>query len=485
MPLITETTPETSPQLEYGSDNEVEDGESSSTDKPKATLVFSLFTCLDLMTQKWKCNHCGWTTLGGNVRRKFEHVLCLRNGSAKACSKHADVDLAIRETLLEELAKMDKDRRAKSKRKRQIKEATDGLTLPKRQRKLTFASASETDAIHMEFARMCIMSAVKSGFMESSFTVGFFFNQFNYTPPSRKQIMGPLLDAIYEDTKKKVNKIVNFADPDSFVTISMDGWQSPTGEHIRNYMWVTDTFTFFFDATNAGVVRPTGANIGAEAIKMIEATGAENVVGVTNDNASAETTSWDYIRDAYEKILCTGCTTHAGSLLFKDVCDHVWAQKLVKKATILAKFFRNHQYCNAEVRARTAAAHNGQSYAVILHGATRFAGFYYTVKRLVFLRTILREIAASEGFESRNFHDADTISDILNDTTFWSSCAKLRLFLKPLKCFIKLMDHDCNTTHHVYPGMYQINVIWRANEADVLTGFQKNALKELKYLSPL
>ena len=96
-------------------------------------------------------------------------------------------------------------------------------------------------------------------------------------------------------------------------------------------MWVTDTLTFFFDATNAGVVRPTGANIGAEAIKMIEATGAENVVGVTNDNASAETTSWDYIRDEYAQVLCTGCTTHAGSLLFKDVCDHVWAQKLVKK----------------------------------------------------------------------------------------------------------------------------------------------------------
>ena len=29
--------------------------------------------------------------------------------------------------------------------------------------------------------------------------------------------------------------------------------------------------------------------------------------------------------------------------------------------------------------------------------------------------------------------------------------------------------------------MYQINETWRANEADVPTTFQKNALKELKY----
>jgi hypothetical protein len=29
----------------------------------------------------------------------------------------------------------------------------------------------------------------------------------------------------------------------------------------------------------------------------------------------------------------------------------------------------------------------------------------------------------------------------------------LRKFLKPLKCFIKLMDHDCHCSHHVWPGM--------------------------------
>ena len=268
MPLIIETTPQTCSQLTYDNAVEVEDNESSSTEKSKLHLVFSPFTCLDLMAQKWMCNHCGWTTLGANIRRKFEHILCLRNGTAKACSKRFEINLAIRESLLEELAKMDQQATAKSNNKTKRKEATHALTLPKRQRKLTFATSDETDAIHMEFARMCIMNAVKSGFMESCFTMGFLFNNFNYAIPSRKQRMGPLLDAIYEDTKRKVAKIVNFNDADSFVTISMDRWQSPTGEHIRNYMWVTDTLTFFFHATNNGIVRPTGANIGIKAPRV-------------------------------------------------------------------------------------------------------------------------------------------------------------------------------------------------------------------------
>ena len=63
---------------------------------------------------------------------------------------------------------------------------------------------------------------------------------FNYKPPSRKTVMGPLLNALYEDCQKKVREVVNFKNPDSLVTLSMDGWKAPTGEHIRNYMWVTD-----------------------------------------------------------------------------------------------------------------------------------------------------------------------------------------------------------------------------------------------------
>ena len=151
---------------------------------------------------------------------------------------------------------------------------------------------------------------------------------------------------------------INFKDADTFVTVSMDGWQSPTGEHIRNYMWATDQATFFFTATNAGTVRPTGANIGAEALDVIERTGPENVAAVTNDNAEAETTSWETIRDAQPQILGIGCTTHAGALLVKDVCEHAWATKIVEKKVFIAKFFKHHQFCNAEVRRRTKEAHN-------------------------------------------------------------------------------------------------------------------------------
>ena len=65
---------------------------------------------------------------------------------------------------------------------------------------------------------------------------------------------------------------------------------------------------------------------------------------------------------------------------------------LIEKATRLAKFFKNRQYCNAEVKRRAFEAFN-VAYVVIMHGATRFAGMYYVIKRIAFLRTILKEIS--------------------------------------------------------------------------------------------
>ena len=67
--------------------------------------------------------------------------------------------------------------------------------------------------------------------------------------------MTTLLDHLYEDTRKKVAAVVNFSNPDSMITMSMDGWQAPTGEHIRNYMWVCDNATFFFTHASSEVLK--------------------------------------------------------------------------------------------------------------------------------------------------------------------------------------------------------------------------------------
>ena len=331
----------------------------------------------------------------------------------------------------------------------------------------------------MEYCRMLVVTSCKTGFMDSPFVASFFKSQFGYTPPSRKHLMTTLLDHLYADTKKKVEAKCNFTDTDSLCTLSMDAWESPTHHHIRNYMLVFDDITFYHSATDAGTTRPTGINIGTEAVAVIRDIGADNIAAVATDNAAAETTSWDTIRAAFDHIQTIGCTTHGGALLFKDVCKHAWSKKLIEKAELLAKFIRNHQFTSADLERRTTAAF-GIKLKIILHGATRFAGVYYCLKRLLLLRSVIREMLVSADFEERNIDGADQAVAVANAADFWKGIGKLRKFLKPLKCLIKLHDHDCHTTHSMYPAMYKLEEMWTANAAGVPPAFKSNALKEHK-----
>ena len=145
----------------------------------------------------------------------------------------------------------------------------------------------------------------------------------------------------------------------------------------------------------------------------------------------------------------------------------------------LARFIRNHQYTCAELERRTQASF-GRGYKIIIHGSTRFAGFYYCAKRLLMLRSVLREMLVSAEFEDRNIDGADGAVAIANNAGFWSDLAKYRKFMKPLKCLIKLHDHDCHTTHQMYPSMYKVEELWRANTAGVPSAFKNHALKEHK-----
>jgi hypothetical protein len=167
-----------------------------------------------------------------SARRRLKHLL--RVGSAvKACTAPRTQLSATQHAKLEEeltcLRKTNKAAKAKAIADMELS------ARPRKQAKLSKFTKNK-DVIDMDYTRMLVTAACKSGFMESQFLAAFFFKYFNYEVPKRTTEMGPLLDAQYKDTKKKVLAVYKFDDADSLCTISMDGWVSPTGEHIRNYV---------------------------------------------------------------------------------------------------------------------------------------------------------------------------------------------------------------------------------------------------------
>ena len=147
----------------------------TSISKRMTQPVHEHFTCTDLISQTFECNYCDWKSKSASTRRKLEHLLAV-GGASRPCVhavKKLDAEQISELRLI--LKAMNGVQARKRKAQADVKKATASLTLPKRQKKMSsFLGESEKDKLDLQFARMIIMTAVKSGFMDSPFTTAFF-----------------------------------------------------------------------------------------------------------------------------------------------------------------------------------------------------------------------------------------------------------------------------------------------------------------------
>lgn len=418
-----------------------------------------LYEVVDEAKKKYECKLCGHTISGIHLRRLIYHFIPMESdGSTKCCPKRkevAAVSLKIMENYLQKLN--DEKNRRKEKRKR----VNDSSSL-KFQSKLKVKVKTENFSkkeMDLAFARMVVMSTCRSGFLDSYFTQHFFEKYLFYSPPSRRTVYRSLLDELYQDTKSKVLAKLNLKDPDSLLTLTMDAWNAPNGDHIRNYCVVTDGgLDFMLCADDLGSTSQTATQIADSCLAVMEKFGAENFCAVVTDNAANETTSWDGITKKYPDILCTGCACHAASLLYKDIFEHQWAKKIFNESLLLAKFIKSHTWTNCELKRRTKE--QGQQKSIILHAATRFAGSYYMMGRLLEVKGVIRTMVVSDEFEAKKYDNQSEIQRLVQRKSFWDDLSTCVKFMRPLKNFIKLMDHSQHTTHLVYSGLLQLDEIW-------------------------
>ena len=159
-------------------------------------------------------------------------------------------------------------------------------------------------------------------------------------------------------------------------------------------MVVLPNVNFLHSSTLTGTRSMTAHEIGNEIHTVISDIGKENVVSLVTDNASAETTAWDVTRNdlGNEDLLCTGCIVHGGSLLFKDVIKaHKFGFETVDKVNDVVQYLRSHQWIVAKIREVSGLT-------VKYHAPTRFAGVYYTMKRLLKLKSAIRALVVSEEY---------------------------------------------------------------------------------------
>ena len=192
------------------------------------------------------CKCCGWKVKKVSVRKRIEHILGIGTGVVSCKFSTTKLDSKTIDMIRSQLNDMD-GRLQAMQRKRQIAYEETKLDLPKRirksQTKLTEVIEVKDD-MDMEYARMIVMSGSRKGFLECPWVSGFFQRRFDYARPSRRVFMRDLLPMLFKENKKQLKEICRFESSDRYCTITTDGWQAPDGQPLRNYMIVTEGFSF-------------------------------------------------------------------------------------------------------------------------------------------------------------------------------------------------------------------------------------------------
>ena len=395
--------------------------------------------------------------------------------TVKSCSA-ASSKMSVEELkeVAAELKHLD-DRLSEVKQKRLLTLTEAQLPLPKRNRMIQskLETVTKNDMLDMEYARLCVMSMCRSTFMDSSWTSNFFSSNFNYEVPSRRKVMRDLIPLLYKNCMKQVKEICGFNKGRTFCTLSTDGWQSPDGQHLRNYMIVLNEISFLHSTTCSGTKSMNAEAISEEIIEVIDDIGPDYVASLVTDNASSETTAWDYVMNKHEDVLCSGCCVHGGNLLFKDVTtDHKWSKDIVESANALATFIRSHTWTLARVKEESGLT-------VTYHCMTRFAGAYYTMHRLMKLKDPIRAIFSSSEYSRKNYERGPQMYTLVMRNQFWENMDALLAYLQPLKNFIRLMDATRHMTEHVIPVLNDIETEWSSNK-DVPPRFVQHTCKLLR-----
>ena len=100
------------------------------------------------------------------------------------------------------------------------------LPLPKRVRTIQtkLDVVTRNDALDLEYARMCVMSMCRTGFLESPWVKNFFSTNFNYQVPSRRKVMRGLIPLLYKDVVRRVKVISGLTkEKRNYCTLTTDG----------------------------------------------------------------------------------------------------------------------------------------------------------------------------------------------------------------------------------------------------------------------
>eukprot|EP00898_Chlorokybus_atmophyticus_P008456 jgi/Chlat1/8611/Chrsp86S08005 len=250
----------------------------------------------------------------------------------------------------------------------------------------------------------------------------------SYTVPSYNALHTTLLKRVKTDVDDKLIKFRNNVRKTG-CTITSDGWTDVNSRPLLNLLQVSPDGAVFLDAVNTEGETKSAAYIARQIANAVELVGAETVVQVVTDSASACVSAGAIITRQYKHVSWSPCAAHVLDLLLEDIGKMPFFATSIKKGKFFVNFISNHHKSLAIFRSKTTTT-------LLKPGETRFASAFIMLQRLLEVK-------------------ADLAKTVVDDA--WSSWAaqhgEHRRALEPLIKVLRLTDGNHPTTGKLYQRM--------------------------------
>ena len=252
------------------------------------------------------------------------------------------------------------------------------------------------------------------------------------------------------------------------LSLQSDGKDNMAHRHLLNVVTCTplgpqfrETVDVSGDYNNA---QQTATNL-LEAIGRMSTEEQNALVTVVTDTPAVNRAAWNIIHRKLPKVQCIPCSAHCLNLHFKHIFQNIPEfQETVASAKEIVKRFSNTDFARAQLRKATPSCTkspqhpSGRNIELYKPGETRFATNYRMLSRLAELKGALRQVAASQLYETTCTERKNPcpVTDIIVDKKFWARLEAWVLLLAPAYKLLREVDTYKPTMSAVYEGALEI-----------------------------
>ena len=169
--------------------------------------------------------------------------------------------------------------------------------------------------------------------------------------------------------------------------------------------------------------------------------GSNKVFALCTDNAANMRLAWNLLREEFPSLVCFGCAAHGLSLYAKDIAKIPEIKAAACNANIVLKWLKFKQLPHAILNEKCMEIHH-RELAVILSVETCWGSVFYSLTRLLQLRTPIEQTVMDLRLRSGTNKLPENIRQFVLDDVFWQDIEAVVHLLRPLAKAILLTEGD-------------------------------------------